>query len=93
MTQKKCFYCGIEPNQLYRSNDNVFVYNGLDRKDSTKGYEKDNILSCCKQCNISKNKWSLEEFMERVERIYYQHFINHDPEPLYDWKDYSSKEK
>ena len=30
-------------------------YNGVDRKFNKKGYEIDNVISCCKICNIAKN--------------------------------------
>ena len=43
---------------------------GIDRIDSTKGYSKDNCVSCCKMCNIMKNKFSKEDFLNKVESIY-----------------------
>jgi hypothetical protein len=41
-----------------------YGYN-LDRKDSSKGYSKENCVVCCKICNWSKNElFSHEEFLE-----------------------------
>lgn len=40
-----CHYCGRE---LERSGS------GLDRKDTTRGYETDNVVPCCKRCNAVK---------------------------------------
>jgi len=41
--QKDCSYCG-DPIETI----------GLDRVDNTKGYSIDNIVSCCKVCNVMK---------------------------------------
>lgn len=43
--------------------------NGVDRIDSTKGYEKDNCISCCKMCNWMKLDYLPEEFLKHVEEI------------------------
>lgn len=38
---------------------------GLDRMDSSKGYEIGNLVPCCGQCNnIKSNIWSYEEMKE-----------------------------
>lgn len=67
-----CFYCGVEPfnstNHSERSNGK-FIYNGIDRVDNEKGYEKDNVVSCCKICNHAKHTLSQKEFMEYLYRI------------------------
>ena len=43
--------------------------NGIDRIDSSKGYELENIVTCCGQCNMMKMDYSLEEFLKQVEKI------------------------
>lgn len=42
----KCYYCSI-PKRKYLL--------GIDRLDNSKGYIKNNIVTCCKICNIMKN--------------------------------------
>ena len=42
---KVCYYCDKEISKTAP---------GLDRKDSAKGYSKDNCVPCCKRCNIIK---------------------------------------
>lgn len=54
---KDCFYCG----------KSAF---GIDRIDSLKGYTKTNCIPCCKICNIMKNKFSLDLFLEKINLIY-----------------------
>ena len=74
LTKGDCFYCGIEPLQTIhgqRSNGE-YIYNGIDRTDSNKGYFKENCVSCCEMCNKAKLDRPLKEFEEWIDRI-----INH----------------
>lgn len=90
LTRKTCYYCGCEPNQqcnIYttstfrRSVDYVypesFIYNGLDRIDSSKGYDVDNVLTCCKTCNFMKHVLSQQEMFSKIIEI-----IKYHPEQL-----------
>ena len=54
-----CVYCGF--------NDGIV---GLDRIDSCKGYEKDNIVPCCKICNFMKLNYSLEDWITSMRDIF-----------------------
>jgi len=67
-----CFYCGVEPNQIKKLNSGYgfFKYNGIDRIDSNIGYEIQNVVPCCKNCNLAKHLMSKKEFLEWVERVY-----------------------
>jgi len=71
ITKKDCYYCGIKPynaySQLHRNGD--YIYNGIDRIDNTKGYTIDNVVSCCKICNHAKNKQTLQEFQDWINRV------------------------
>ena len=65
-----CFYCGDQPSNVMsrRKNNGPFVYNGIDRFDNSKGYSKENCVSCCSQCNRSKSDLGLEEFIAWIHR-------------------------
>ena len=74
-----CFYTGRMPYRIYqdprRENDS-FVYNGIDRIDSTKGYTKENCVPCCFEVNRAKSDLTHEEFLKFVEEIYNKHCKN-----------------
>lgn len=42
------------------------LFNGIDRVDSTKAYVEDNVVACCKRCNLMKRSYSKEEFLIHV---------------------------
>ena len=44
--------------------------NGIDRKDSTKGYSIDNCVPCCPMCNKMKQTFTEEEFLNQIAKIY-----------------------
>ena len=48
-----CFYCG----------DSGLKIMSIDRTDNNLGYEKDNVKSCCKTCNMAKGRRTEEEFI------------------------------
>jgi hypothetical protein len=54
--QKPCYYCGE-------------LSKGIDRLDSTKGYEVENCVSCCEQCNYMKLDYTQEEFIKKCIQI------------------------
>jgi hypothetical protein len=79
LTQQSCYYCGIEPKQIYQLKNPKtgkirsgvpIVYNGIDRVNSTKDYTSDNVVSCCKTCNTAKSNLPLNEFKDWINRIY-----------------------
>ena len=53
----ECFYCGIFPAM------------GIDRINNAYGYVCDNVRSCCKICNYSKNTMSEVEFFAWIRRV------------------------
>jgi hypothetical protein len=63
ITSAACCYCGGPlPNYGY----------GLDRKDNTQGYTRENVVPCCETCNwIKSNRFSYEEMLELGETIRY----------------------
>lgn len=73
LTKSKCHYCGKEPGQVKkfsRVGNGVYIYNGIDRLDSSKGYTPGNVVSCCWICNIAKHDLGYDEFLQHIQRIY-----------------------
>jgi hypothetical protein len=71
ITQKPCFYCGVEPYRVYNHHraSEKYTYNGIDRVDNAGGYTIENSVSCCSICNIAKNNNTLGEFYLWLDRI------------------------
>ncbi len=73
MTQQVCHYCGVAPSNTRKTQrpTGVYIYNGIDRIDNTKGYVSGNMVSCCFKCNLSKKEMSYQQFLEWVGRVYF----------------------
>jgi len=71
LTKQDCFYCGQPANQRHRNAKyyGAYVYNGLDRVDSNKGYTKENVVPCCKICNMAKGTRPLNDFKIWVKKV------------------------
>ena len=54
-----CYYCGGFGNP-----------NGIDRIDNSIGYIEGNVVSCCRFCNLMKRDYSLEMFINHIEKIH-----------------------
>ena len=54
-----CFYCLSPGSPL----------NGIDRVDNTKGYEENNVVTCCIRCNKAKGTSTKSEFENWAMRI------------------------
>lgn len=87
ISQMNCFYCGIEPNTSYNyfsttssrgseksKQEGMFIYNGMDRIDSSKSHTIDNIVPCCILCNRAKNDRTQDEFLSWINNIKIQTF-------------------
>lgn len=82
ITQHNCVYCGSEPknqrnsskvrsdSSQYARDNGEFIYNGLDRSDSSKKHDMDNCVPCCFSCNWAKGNWSVEDYKNWVIRVY-----------------------
>lgn len=68
---KNSNYCNITPSQVSFNKSKVYsyTYNGIDRVDSSKGYEFDNIVTCCGDCNLMKRDMSYDDFLNKIKRI------------------------
>lgn len=75
LIMKDCHYCGTVPREAMYGRirvDNTrarVTYNGLDRVDNSKGYEVDNVVPCCRICNIMKGELSVQEFYSHIQKI------------------------
>ena len=71
LSQQDCHYDASPPSNICKSKHNKedFIYNGLDRIDSSKGYTLDNVVPCCAKCNRAKLDMSPEEFLDWRRRI------------------------
>ena len=71
MLLANCYYCNKKPFSILQTRCyGEFKYNGIDRKDNMKGYEKQNTVSCCKTCNYMKKTMSEDEFLRWIKEIY-----------------------
>ncbi len=52
--QKPCYYCGADIKHI-----------GIDRVDNTRGYESNNVIPCCTQCNKMKRSYTQQEFLSK----------------------------
>jgi hypothetical protein len=64
-----CSYCGQPPSTIQKSRTETYVFTGVDRLDSSKGYSVGNCVPCCKTCNRMKMDMGYEEFMAHIQRI------------------------
>ena len=55
---KSCYYCGS--NAI-----------GMDRVNNKIGYIQDNVVSCCRKCNMMKYTHSVEDFLSHISKIYH----------------------
>lgn len=62
LTSGACFYCGGVEERL-----------GLDRVDSSIGYIIDNVVGCCRRCNVAKNDMPQADFISMCKRIAQRH--------------------
>jgi hypothetical protein len=80
MSQLNCAYCNEPPSNIgnastknsseYFEEYGNFVYNGLDRIDSSLLHTLDNCVPCCKYCNFSKRERSVQEYYDWLEKTY-----------------------
>jgi hypothetical protein len=68
-----CHYCGAKPVncvwRLTKYRKGSVYYNGIDRVDNRRGYLPDNVVSCCRVCNLAKGTMTTDEFISWVFRV------------------------
>lgn len=72
ITKENCTYCGSPPTLIKKHPHyyGEYVYNGMDRKDSSIGYIEINVTACCKTCNYMKLALGEKEFLAHIEKIH-----------------------
>lgn len=70
IAERSCDYCGSAPSNTTKASSGNWSYNGLDRVDSSKGYEIDNVVPCCIRCNIAKSDMSRKDFCEWIGTVW-----------------------
>lgn len=82
LSQQNCFYCNATSNNSNFYNkysrktstvlENIesgnFYYNGLDRVDNSKPHNLDNVVPCCKHCNMAKRTRSYDDFIAWIKQ-------------------------
>jgi hypothetical protein len=69
ITSSPCHYTGKLPSmRLDRARD-FYVYNGIDRLDSSKGYTVENCVPCCSEVNYAKRIMSYSDFIQLCKEV------------------------
>ena len=72
---KCCYYCGVTLDQyqssefLKRIRPNIKIF-GIDRKDTAKGYDINNIVVACNLCNSVKGSFFNDEEFKEIGKKY-----------------------
>ena len=87
LVKSPCYYTGRPPSTVFMSvsfrqrskrnlpasDNDIYVYNGIDRLDSSKGYTLDNCVPACKAANLAKQSLSHDEFIALCKEIAARH--------------------
>lgn len=67
-----CHYCGAPPSNIrfQKYCNGSYIYSGIDRVNSEKGYTVDNVVPCCADCNYAKRALSSDDFLDLIKRIH-----------------------
>jgi len=65
ITSKPCYFC----DGYSKYDMNNIPYNGIDRIDSFKNYDTNNIVPCCEMCNKMKMNYNVDLFLCHIEKI------------------------
>jgi hypothetical protein len=79
-----CFYCGASPSFVRKGRFGYgdFIYNGIDRIDSSGDYKPNNVVSCCFTCNRAKGEMSIKEFKNWINQV--SNLLAHQKETVSD---------
>jgi hypothetical protein len=65
LTSQPCYFCAAPPSKKVAGKyNNPYIFNGVDRKDSAKGYSLGNCVGCCWTHNDFKGTLSFEKLYQ-----------------------------
>ena len=72
LTKGDCHYCGAPPGNSYSlyGGTGDYEYSGIDRIDNSRGYVSDNVVPCCRVCNVAKGTMRTTEFLGWIRRVF-----------------------
>lgn len=73
LCEQDCFYCGDSPVERKLSPSQTITANGIDRMDSSVGYELYNCTPCCGTCNKMKSDIHSSAFLLHALKIVKKH--------------------
>lgn len=79
LMSQPCRYCGTMNSNLssHPEYHGTFAYNGIDRVDNSLGYTIDNVVPCCKHCNIAKRDRTTDQFLAWIARVFEHSVASH----------------
>jgi hypothetical protein len=61
---RACSYCGRSPSRVVTLRSGArHLVGGIDRIDSARGYSRENVVPCCRSCNLHKHVKKRGEFI------------------------------
>jgi 5-methylcytosine-specific restriction endonuclease McrA len=83
LSQLNCSYCNVIPSRKYNYfgkkgsvksylqdvDLGIFIYNGLDRIDSSLAHNIDNVIPCCTLCNRAKGNTTVDNYMQYISQL------------------------
>ena len=70
MIKLPCHYCGDNTGILkFPGTYREYRANGIDRVDNSIGYTPDNVVPCCRMCNIAKNNYTVDKFLDWAKNL------------------------
>lgn len=68
---KECYYCNSKPKIIksYKKGKHKIVLNGVDRLKNEIGYLHENVVPCCTSCNMTKQAFDSDFFIDHLFKI------------------------
>ena len=73
LVTENCYYCGVEPSNVFKYGKGEFTYSGIDRIDSGLGYTASNCVPCCRFCNVLKFSMKPDTWFDFLKAVISNH--------------------